>query len=382
MVLAAPNNVLALEGVEWVGNLSYDKENAWLVELPGLYHRKTIDAAWLDLRTRFPLLMEHHSLRRYQRGRMEDSTDKRLSWYQLYIAKFPTAVAAEELCAALQADHQRCRVVLSQKGEIVETAHSTMHMDSTLIVSPLVKSSPVLTPKLDSEEASRPAQNAGTPVHQLTLAKEIPPSVAPMKEELISDVPSKPKTAPPVVQTVVTPESAIKAGEESKVATPTGSPVAKVAVVETPHVATPPVEVLHAEMVAIALPHAEVPATEAQSADSKDLPNTEQGQAKAGVQQVYVVQLGTYRYASKAIREASSWQEKGYEAYVREYRRSSGRIWYKILAGSFSRHDEAEALATAISHKEGVRTAVSLVATGEDGKPGKIIDAHPLAEGK
>ena len=523
VVLAAPNNVLAVEGVDWEINSSYDKENVWLVELPGLYHRKTIDAAWLDLRTRFPALTENHSLRRYQRGRMEDSANKRLSWYQLYIAKFQTAADAEELCAALQAGHQRCRVVLSQKGDIVETAHSTLHMDSTLAtpaltVSPLVESSPVLPPKIDSVKTSQPGQNTDTSAHQLTLAKDIPLPVAPMKEELVSNVSSDPKTAPPVVQASVTPGAAIKPGEESKVVSSTGSPAAKVAVVETPAVAAPQAEVPHAEVAAIApaaevaaakvavvetppvavpqaevpraevaaiapaaevpaakvavvetppvaapqaevpraevaaiapvaevaaakvavaetppvavpqaeapraevaaiapprakvvaakvavvetpaavvlqteVPHAEVAtiapaatvsAAEAPSADNKDLPNTEPEQEKAVAQQVYVVQLGTYRYASKAMREASSWQAKGYEAYVRQYTRGNGRKWYKILSGSFSRYGEAEAMAVAIDQKEGIRAEVVLVPTDENGKPEKIIDAHPLTGGK
>ena len=431
IVLAAPNNVLAVEGVDWEINSSYDKESVWLVELPGLYHRKTIDAAWLDLRTRFPALTENHSLRRYQRGRMEDSANKRLSWYQLYIAKFPTVTDAEELCAALQAGHQRCRVVLSQKGDIVETAHSTMRMDNTLTtpalaVSPLVESSPVLPPKIDSAKTSQPGPNTDIPAHQLTLAKEMHPSVAaPQAEVPHTEVAAKAPAAEVVVTKVAVVETPPVAAPQAEVPhtevaakAPAAAEVAaaKVAVVETPPVATPQAEVSHAEVAVKApaaaevsaakivivetppvaapqteAPHAEVaaiapavaiPAAETSSADSKDLPNTEQGLEKAGAQQVYVVQLGTYRYASKAIREASSWQAKGYETYVRQYRRGNGRKWFKILSGSFSRYSEAEAMAVAIDQKEGIRAEVVLVPTNEDGKPGKVIDALHLTGGK
>ena len=329
VILDLPNNALAMEKVDWESNSSYAKENAWLVELPGLYHRKTIDAAWHDLQARFPLLMKDHTLHRVQYGKIEDSADigeKSLSWYQLYIAKFPSAAAAEALCSRLRSNHQRCRVVLSRRGQIiVESVPSTFRMDNTLTASPPIE------------------------INEKPKAPDIPVST-PVKT--------------PLVETAQT--------EISHAAVP----AAKIAIEETHPVETPNTEVAHAEAAGIT----PSPAT-LSSANNKDLPNTKPAQEKVIAEQVYVVQLCTYRYATKALREASSWQTKGYKAYVRQYRRRNGRIWYKILVGNFTSIDEANTMASTISHKEGVKTAVSLVVTDEEGKPGKIIDPQRLKQG-
>lgn len=132
IVITSPNNVLSVEGADGVSSSSYEKEDAWLVELPELYPRKTIDAAWFELQTRFPSLMKPHSLRRYQKEWIEDSANKELPWYQLYVAGFTTAASAEDLCAALQASHQSCRVVLSHMGKIVESIHAITSTDNSI----------------------------------------------------------------------------------------------------------------------------------------------------------------------------------------------------------------------------------------------------------
>jgi len=115
--LAAPKKVSATAGVDWVVQSS--AENFWQVELPGLYHRSTIGATWRDLRTRYPKLMGSRVVRPRLNGRIEDSADDQMSWYRLYVGKFATPETAHELCAALKANFQRCRVVSSRSDETV-----------------------------------------------------------------------------------------------------------------------------------------------------------------------------------------------------------------------------------------------------------------------
>jgi len=103
--------------------------------LPGLYHQSTIAATSRDLRTRFPTLMDRRLIRPRLHGQLEDGTEGQVSWYRLYVNKFASPEAAHELCAALQASYQRCRVVSS-------------HSDETVIALPLSKNDvePVVKP--------------------------------------------------------------------------------------------------------------------------------------------------------------------------------------------------------------------------------------------
>ena len=63
--------------------------------------------------------MEGHIVRPRQNGKVGDSADNRSTWYRLYVAKFPTPLAAHEFCTAMKADYQRCRVTSSTSDETV-----------------------------------------------------------------------------------------------------------------------------------------------------------------------------------------------------------------------------------------------------------------------
>ena len=123
--LVAPKSGFATDGVDWSdealikGGESLQIENFWQVELLGLYHRSTIGATWRDLRTRYPKLMESRVVRPRLEGKIENGADVQLSLFRLYVSKFPTPEAAHELCAALKANYQRCRVVSSRSDETV-----------------------------------------------------------------------------------------------------------------------------------------------------------------------------------------------------------------------------------------------------------------------
>ena len=116
---AVQKEVSTANGINWVAQSL--AEDFWQVELSGLYHRSTIEATWRDLQARYPKLMENHFVHPRLQGQIEGSADGQMSWYRLYIEKFATPEAAHGLCAVLQENYQRCRVVSSRSDETVAT---------------------------------------------------------------------------------------------------------------------------------------------------------------------------------------------------------------------------------------------------------------------
>ncbi len=119
-------------GVDWDAVPEDSSTPYWQVELSGLYHSATIDSTWRDLRTRYSKQMKNLFLRPRLQGKVEDSTEGRMAWYRLYISKFATPDSALELCATLQANYQRCRVVSSQSDETVVASPATKGLTGAL----------------------------------------------------------------------------------------------------------------------------------------------------------------------------------------------------------------------------------------------------------
>ena len=168
--LDAQKTGLATDGIDWTGDVSTNgkgslqDENFWQVELPGLYHRSTIDATWRDLRTRYPKLMESRVVRPRLDGKIESSTDEQLSLYRLYVSKFATPEAAHALCAALQANYQRCRVVSSRLEEVLDKPPSSQKNKAPATVSSAndirgaeALSAKALSPLIVSSKIAEPA---------------------------------------------------------------------------------------------------------------------------------------------------------------------------------------------------------------------------------
>lgn len=102
------------DGLDWSDGLLRDSGEHWLVEMAGVHERGAVFAAWRDLRNRFPSVTENRVLLPRQQGRLGDESKERVSWYRLYMARYPERQMAEEACAALLAGQQRCRVVPSR----------------------------------------------------------------------------------------------------------------------------------------------------------------------------------------------------------------------------------------------------------------------------
>ncbi len=102
-----------VSGIDWSEKQFQEKGEYWLVEMSGLYERTTVNAAWRDLRARFPKQTESVRLFPRQLGRVDGANEERASWYRLFIAKFPNFDLAEEVCASFRTSQLRCRVIPS-----------------------------------------------------------------------------------------------------------------------------------------------------------------------------------------------------------------------------------------------------------------------------
>ncbi|SDI03089.1 efflux transporter outer membrane subunit [Propionivibrio dicarboxylicus] len=120
---AVPLAARQADGMDWQLNGAAASggaqiEKFWQIELPGLYHRTTVGAAWRDLRDRYPQLMSGRIVRPRLSGKIDDSGEGgQEAWYRLYIAKFDDESEAQKFCDAMLAAQERCRVVSSQGDE-------------------------------------------------------------------------------------------------------------------------------------------------------------------------------------------------------------------------------------------------------------------------
>lgn len=105
---AVPLGNRRFDGVDWS-----DRE-FWFAKIPGAHDRKAITAVWLDLLTHFPAQMKNRTVFPRRQDKMSDAGDKRVSRYQLFIARFPEKQMAEQFCSTLRAGQQPCGVVSSQ----------------------------------------------------------------------------------------------------------------------------------------------------------------------------------------------------------------------------------------------------------------------------
>jgi adhesin transport system outer membrane protein len=96
------------DGVDWSGR------KFWLVEMPDMLDRDAVTAAWRNLRARFPKQLENRTILPRRQGVMRDAGEEPVAQYQLFITNFPEKQVADELCAMLRAEQQRCSVVPSQ----------------------------------------------------------------------------------------------------------------------------------------------------------------------------------------------------------------------------------------------------------------------------
>ncbi|MDO8813098.1 MAG: TolC family outer membrane protein [Gallionella sp.] len=104
----APASKEQFDGVDW------SDQKFWLVEMPDMLDRDAVTAAWRNLRARFPKQMENRAILPRRQGVKGGAGEEPVAQYQLFIANFPEKQVADELCAMLRVEQQRCSVVPSQ----------------------------------------------------------------------------------------------------------------------------------------------------------------------------------------------------------------------------------------------------------------------------
>jgi NodT family efflux transporter outer membrane factor (OMF) lipoprotein len=389
------------EGIDRAWGKSGDDqvENFWQVELSGIYHRTAIGAVWRDLRARYPKLMEDRFLRPRLDGRIEDSEDGQESWYRLYVAKFPSPAAADELCAALKASYQRCRIVSSRSDETVTVENAKDAPGQA--AQPVAETSP-------PEPVAAPlALNADAELKPVVLPvaatdDAAPPGVPPAVKEssAANDLPVATTRKPAYglqLGTFANPENAraLQATWQSKgyqvnIAESSDARGRVFYAVRTgvfAQRAEANVEALsirrkeNAAVVVVAMQvdpggkpdkmkSGDVQPADGQAAAPEPVNEATTspaagGQPNADDGLAYAVQMGAFPTMKGASVSQSFWGAKGYKPYIREVQDAQGRVWYTVRTGEFSQRGKASVLARSIGRKQGVPAIV--VQSGEPG---------------
>lgn len=144
-VMLAPSrqNRVKAKGVDWTGSVWRGNSKQWLVELSGVYDRGAVLPAWRDLRARYPQQMENRTLLPQRQGHVKVAGKERASWYRLFIATFSGKKMAEDYCAMLAAEQQRCGVVSSKslagKGDFVEPSTAEQYEIAAAVAEAPIK---------------------------------------------------------------------------------------------------------------------------------------------------------------------------------------------------------------------------------------------------
>ncbi len=405
-------------------------ENFWQVELPALYHRTAIGAAWRDLRARYPRFMENRFLRPRLHGRISDSEDGQESWYRLYVAKFSSIESADEFCRALQTDFQRCRIVSSRSDETVKNDGSEPEADKVTppdaVVEQVKPVAAIGVPGTDAKavtETPRPTEPVAVSfaLHVDPAVKSVelpqPPAVAPVPSQSNSKV-EPPVNKSPAKESEQKLAYTLQLGQFANLEnaeilkTLWQSKGYKAFIAESPdkkgrvfygvrtgiypkrrdanamalsirHEEHAPVVVVPT-MVDLAGKPISIENSDAKLAGGQVplLPEppeepkaqgasaAEPSQDKDSVEEksLYAVQLGAFSSQASASVSRKFWSSKGYAPYVSEIQDGAGRTWYAVRTGEFSQRQQAGTLAKSIGRKVGVPAIVVPVAAAKSAK--------------
>ncbi len=402
---AAISKPSAIDGIDrsWGGSGDTNVENFWQVELPGLYSRSTIGAAWRDLRNRYPSDTKSLFLRPRLNGKIEESGDGQESWYRLYVAKFSSPQAAEEFCVVLKSGYQRCRIVSSRSDETV-TVDDIARNASAANQKPdtdSARNTVNVVPDQSSTQAAREstAEAVAEPL-ALKLEPELTVMALPSTRVVVSEPPAagtgsagRPQKFAYALQFGVfaSPEHAgamqaslLARGYPATIADNSDAAGQRMYAVRSGsypdrssanRMAS---AVRHKEKVSVMVVPAmvdasgELPLTSSASAvkpvleSSPELKLLEDGlgaksdgaREKSGAELAYAVQLGAFPVMEKASAAQVSLNAKGYKTYINTIHDAGGRTWYAVRTGLFLQRHQASSLARAIARKRGTPAIV------------------------
>lgn len=405
-----------VKGVEWAAgdtvldNSGWKVEGFWQVELPGLYLRSSIAPTWRDLRTRYPTLMEGHIVRPRQNGKVGDSADNRSTWYRLYVAKFPTPLAAHEFCTAMKADYQRCRVTSSTSDETVpppaqpqgKTTSSTPQDKAA--PAPIAAEKPATTQELPARETPR---LAGKPIAETPRPESAKidhgrekqaytiqlGAFSNLENAAISYAFWHDRNYDAYVWEYKDTEGrtwyAVRTGIYNQRAEALAAATTLRRKEGAPAVMVPTLINANGKPQAVALtelktpssrsvvpepPEASVVVPERKPATttltSTPLPTTLAEKKETPKEaSAFSVQLGAFSTKENAAVSQYFWANKGHKVFVSEIKDSEGRTWYAVRSGAYPQRHVATASALLFGKNEDAPAIVVKTATDKSGQP-------------
>lgn len=348
---APPTEAFAAEGLD-IATSETLPEGYWQIELPGLYHRTAVGAAWRDWRNRYPDLMEGKILRPRLNGRIEGANNGDDAWYRLSIAKFADEAAARTFCDRLTENQERCDVVYARP-------------DGKRLTSPVGKpasdkpAAPVAAPApatlyalqfglyLNPENAAVAAEVWKFRGYDVYVAEVAGADgnrwYALQSGAYVGEAPARAaaeavraKEEQPVE---VVPASAGLDGKPQRV--DLDALLAQRVVQDQPIVPEPP-----------EAPAARTPVPDAVVVSTVAGRKTLRGKA------AFSIQLAAFASRDNARVAIDYWQSRGLAVYLALLGDRDSRQWYAVRSGDFASRREASALAVQLGRKEGVNVLV------------------------
>ena len=373
----------------------------WQVELPGLYHRNTVGAAWRDLRVRYPQDMDRRMVRPRLNGRIDDSAEGQEAWYRLFIAKFDSAAEAQEFCDRMQANLERCRVV-NAKGE--ESARVELKQERVRLAAPVESSSEmsqvpasasVSAPSLvipDSKpKATQRDSASGRQAQTIQLAAfsnlenaAISTAVWQFRgyEVYVAETRGGDGRLWYSVRTGIFPNQGEAAAAVQQIRRKEEAPALLVPIM------------LDATGLPASIDVSEVLTLKKDGNNSAVLPEPPEAplitsspvpgdgiQLKSALSAPpviqkpktnFAVQLGAFSSLENAEVSSKYWQDRGLNIYINQVRDAEGRAWFAVRTGEFVQRREASALAVQLGRKENVSAIVVSVAVDVEKEQEKL----------
>ncbi len=377
------------DGLAGMGGLQ--GENFWLIELPGLYHRSTVGAAWRDLRERYPEFMEGRMLRPRLSGRIEEGTESPEAWYRLSVAKFSSKAEATAFCDRMTSSQERCEVRYSKAGdEPKEGAKTQPDSKSLMNAATLGNNVPD-----DRELAVNPEKSAETPVSvtdavQAVVRDEIAPLPKEEKSRLAYTIQlgafSNPENAAialslwrargydPYVSEIMGSDDrmwyTVRTGqyeqrrdglaavqlirrkeEAPAVLMPTQlDPAGKPTVID--------VEPLLAERLRKDVPILPEPPEDMEPVSNAKIVSVKPGKAAKKTKSIFAVQLGAFSTRDNARVALDFWRNREIDVYLSLIVDAEGRPWFAVRTGHFASRKDASATALQLGRQENTAALV------------------------
>lgn len=416
---AAPLATRQSDGMDWqlsgtaaTGGAQIEK--FWQIELPGLYHRSTVGAAWRDLRDRYPQLMSGRIVRPRLSGKIDDSGEGgQEAWYRLYIAKFDDEGEAQKFCDAMLAAQERCRVVSSQGDEksgdrkVPLTQPPVAGTGSGSVATPTTVAQNTET---EPKHAPRSANAAEHPVRSgyavqfgiFSNLENAAISSAAWQSRGYDTYVVRTRNASGnewyAVRTGAYRQQSEGADAARDIRSKEDAPAV---LVETPLSEDgSPEKLAPAELASVTSP-AQSAATEAELrpelpeavptsiADAGIPPSTKKATLRTGEKARFAVQLGAFSNQQNAQMSLEFWRARGFSPYLVNLTDSQGHGWLAVRSGEFRSRRDASSLALQLGRKEKIsalvvayrpESTVGLSSTSETTAPVAIKVAEPAAE--